>query len=53
MSQKPRCAQNSKNCRKNMSLPLTAFVLEKTTARIWSRAIRDPRERLVKPCSLH
>jgi len=30
-----------------MSLPLTAFLLEKTAARYRSRAICDPRERRV------
>jgi len=29
MAQKPCCSQNSKNCRKSMSLPLTAFLPEK------------------------
>jgi len=29
MAQKPRCTQNSKNCSKSMSLPLTAFLPEK------------------------
>jgi len=36
-----------------MSLPLTALLLERTAARYRSLAIRDPREKLVKPCSLH
>jgi len=28
MTQKPRCSQNSKNCGKSMSFPLTAFLPE-------------------------
>jgi len=48
MAQKPRCTQNSKNCRKSMSLPLTAFLPEKNCRELpiesYSRPSRKTRE---------
>jgi len=50
MAQKPSCTQNFKNCRKGMSLPLTAFFARENCRELsiesYSRPSRKTREAL-------
>jgi len=47
IAHKPRCTQNSKNAEKAWVSHWRHFCKKKTAASYRSRAIRDPRERLV------
>jgi len=46
MAQKPRCAQNSKNCRKSMSLPLTALIYGENCRENMLESCLKPREKI-------